>query len=171
MIKFDPRSCTRLVVALAIACAISVSVMGPLLANSGTLPRETVVVQTSRGIFAIETEIADTPESRARGLQHRNSLDAHAGMLFDFQVSRRVAMWMKNTPISLDMVFLDCAGRVLNVATGTEPYSLAPIRSAGPALAVLEVVAGTAERLGIDRNSMVRHRIFEPSVKTCPAVG
>ena len=76
-------------------------------------------------------------------------LPADRGMLFLFERPQPVAFWMKNTYLSLDLVFIDPAGRVLNVATDAEPHSLSPIRSRGEALAVLEVLAGTAIRIGL----------------------
>lgn len=167
MILAKTTAMTRIAVA---ACALALWLGLNAPAGAAHLPWETMHIETARGIFTLRVEIADTPEGRASGLQHRAALAENAGMLFDFQVSRPVAMWMKNTRISLDMVFVDCAGRVLNFMTDTEPYSLAPIRSAGPARAVLEVVAGTVERLGIDANSRIRHRIFDPSAEACLAI-
>jgi uncharacterized membrane protein (UPF0127 family) len=82
-------------------------------------------------------------------------------MLFDYQESRPVAMWMKNTHIPLDMLFIDAAGRVARVARDTEPFSLTPIPSGQPVRAVLELNAGTARRLGIRPGDRVRHPIFD----------
>jgi uncharacterized membrane protein (UPF0127 family) len=80
---------------------------------------------------------------------YRNDLDADAGMLFVFGDSAPRTFWMKNTPLPLDILFLDDAGTVLNVAASTTPYSEAPLRSAGPARYVLEVNAGFAAKHGI----------------------
>ncbi len=105
-------------------------------------------------------EIVATPANRAQGLQGRKQLDPDAGMLFDFAVARPVYMWMKNTYIALDMIFIAPDGRIVNIAPGTTPESLAVIESAGPVRAVLEVPAGTAARLGIKPGDRVEHRIF-----------
>ncbi len=105
-------------------------------------------------------EIVSTPQDRAQGLQGRNQLDPDAGMLFDFGVALPVYMWMKNTFVALDMIFIAPDGRIVNIARGTTPESLAIVESAEPVRAVLEVPAGTAARLGIRPGDRVEHRIF-----------
>ncbi|MCH7832976.1 MAG: DUF192 domain-containing protein [Proteobacteria bacterium] len=105
-------------------------------------------------------EIVSTPADRAQGLQGRRQLDPDAGMLFDFGVALPVTMWMKNTYIALDMIFIAPDGRIINIARATTPESLAVIESSGPVMAVLEVPAGTAARLGIKPGDRVEHRIF-----------
>ncbi len=105
-------------------------------------------------------EIVSTPQDRAQGLQGRNQLDPDAGMLFDFGVALPVYMWMKNTFIALDIIFIAPDGRIVNIARGTTPESLAIIESAEPVRAGLEVPAGTAARLGIRPGDRVEHRIF-----------
>ena len=80
-------------------------------------------------------------------------------MLFDFQTEQPVAFWMKNTPLPLDMLFID-AGGSLQIAADTEPFSETPIPSRGPIRAVLELNAGTAARFGIEPGAGVRHPIF-----------
>ena len=105
-------------------------------------------------------EIADTQQKRSLGLMFREDVPADTGMLFDFEKPRDVAMWMKNTYVPLDMLFIDEAGTILNIATDTTPLSLDPVRSAGPALGVLELRAGTTVRLGIEAGDMVEHPLF-----------
>ncbi|MDP6788085.1 MAG: DUF192 domain-containing protein [Rhodospirillales bacterium] len=117
-------------------------------------------VVTAKGRFLFTVEVAETAAQRQQGLQHRKSLAAGAGMLFDYKRVQSVAMWMKNTLIPLDMLFIDAGGRIVNVARDTEPLSLATIPSAAPVLAVLEVNAGTARRLGIRPGDRVLHAIF-----------
>lgn len=119
-----------------------------------------LIIATSRGRTAFDVELAATPEELARGLQHRRSLPADAGMLFDFGPERIVRMWMKNTYIPLDMLFIDAGGVVADVAEGAKPQSLDIIASRVPVRAVLEVNAGTVARLGIRRGDRVHHRIF-----------
>ena len=111
--------------------------------------RARLAVVTAQGRFVFDVEVADTPEERAQGLQGRRGLAPSAGMIFDFGVSRRLFMWMKDTSTSLDMVFIAADGRIVNIAPHTRPLSLATIGSAGPARYVLEVAAGTAARLGV----------------------
>lgn len=97
----------------------------------------------------LTVELAQTPEHRAKGLMFRTELADNRGMLFDFKETRSVSMWMKNTPLSLDMIFTDKKGVVLYVALKTVPYSEAIISPGMPVYAVLEVKAGVAHRLGI----------------------
>ena len=90
----------------------------------------------------------------------RDAMAPDHGMLFDFEEDQPVAMWMRNTRIPLDMVFIDRAGRVAGVAPDAVPYSEAVIPSPGPVRAVLELNAGTARRLGIGPGDLVRHPMF-----------
>lgn len=113
--------------------------------------------------FEFEVELADSPEARRIGLMHRTELAEDAGMLFDFDQEQPIAMWMKNTPLSLDMVFIGTGGRIQRIATNTEPLSLTRIASGRPARAVLEVPAGTSKRLGISVGDHVLHPIFGDS--------
>lgn len=106
-------------------------------------------------------ERADTPGLRARGLMHRRELAADRGMLFLFPRPERQAMWMKNTYVALDMLFIDSAGRVVDIAADAVPLSERTIMSSGKARAVLELPAGTAARLGLGVGDRVRHRAFE----------
>jgi uncharacterized membrane protein (UPF0127 family) len=81
-------------------------------------------------------------------------------MLFDFNTEQPISMWMKNTYIPLDMIFIRNDGRVSRIAENTEPMSLKVISSAGPARAVLEVIAGTARKYGIAPGDRVAHPMF-----------
>jgi uncharacterized membrane protein (UPF0127 family) len=82
------------------------------------------------------------------------------GMLFDFHQALQVSFWMKNTYIPLDMIFIQGNGRILRIAENTEPLSLQLIPSGGPVLAVLEVIGGTARKLGIAPGDRVAFPIF-----------
>ncbi len=125
-------------------------------------PSDDVVrIVTSTGEHDIKVEVADTPMTRARGLMHRKSMPADRGMLFDFKVEGPVSMWMKNTYIPLDMVFIGRDGRVVGVAADAEPLSERIISSPAPAYAVLELNAGAARRISLAPGDQVRHRMFE----------
>ncbi len=124
-------------------------------AASPSLPTATLWIETDRGRHAFAVELAQTPDARQIGLQGRRFLAADAGMLFDFGSPQPVSMWMKNTFLSLDMLFIDSEGTVVKVAEATPPLSLALIRSDRPVRAVLEVIAGTCARLGIGPGSRV----------------
>ena len=119
-----------------------------------------LTVKTDEATHAFTVEIADTEDAIREGLMFRESLAPDAGMLFDFQKPRIVSMWMKDTYLPLDMIFIDADGVILNIVEHTVPQSLVPIVSKGEALAVLEVNAGTAGRLGVKAGDRVRHPIF-----------
>jgi hypothetical protein len=147
-------------------------------AGTATTPTQscdenTVTLIVPDGPVPFTVEIMRTPEEQARGLMFRTDLAPRAGMLFVYASPRPASFWMKNTMISLDMVFIDDAGVVLNIAERTVPYSLAPRSSDGPVRAVLEIVGGTAEALGLGPGSIAVHPAFtaaEPPY-LCPQAG
>lgn len=110
--------------------------------------------------FAVEVMRDD--EARSRGLMFRRTMAADHGMLFDFEKVAPVAMWMKNTYLSLDMLFIRADGTIARIAADTEPQSTRVIPSGEPVLAVLELNAGTAARLGIKAGDRVQHPLFKP---------
>jgi uncharacterized membrane protein (UPF0127 family) len=121
---------------------------------------ETLEIASSAGVHPFAVEMAETDEERSRGLMFRKELPEGKGMLFDFKVEQPVAFWMKNTYVSLDMIFIKADGRILSIAENTEPLSERGVPSGGPVRGVLEVVAGTAKKLGIKPGDRVAHRIF-----------
>jgi uncharacterized membrane protein (UPF0127 family) len=123
---------------------------------------EPLVVVTASGPQRFEVEVMREEADRARGLMFRRSLAPDRGMLFDFARVEPVSMWMKNTYVSLDMIFIRPNGTVARVAENTEPLSTRTVSSGEPVLAVLEVVAGTAKRLGIKPGDRVEHPLFRP---------
>lgn len=110
--------------------------------------------------YAFKIEMAITPAERSRGLMNRHELALDAGMLFDYGRPRYVSFWMKDTLIPLDMIFIKDDGRIARIAKRTVPLSLAAVPSGEPVLAVLEVIGGTADRLGIAPGDTVIHPIF-----------
>ncbi len=112
--------------------------------------------------YLFQVEIANTTNTRRRGLMERRHLDEDAGMLFDYGKPKQVHMWMKNTFIPLDMVFIDSSGKVVGVKANTTPHSTEVIPSPGPVLAVLELKAGTTSRLSIGIGDRIIHEIFKP---------
>jgi uncharacterized membrane protein (UPF0127 family) len=113
------------------------------------LPQAGVEIATATGNHRFRVWIAADDRSRTRGLMFVRELPADRGMLFLFQTPQPAAFWMKDTYIPLDLVFIDPTGRVLNIGRDARPFSLAPIESDGPVIAVLEVRAGTAARIGL----------------------
>ncbi|WP_420409493.1 DUF192 domain-containing protein [Hoeflea sp.] len=119
---------------------------------------EPLVIETGSGEVKFDVELALTPSDRATGLMYRESMPEDRGMLFRFDRTRLVVMWMKNTPLPLDMIFIDENGVVAGVARDTEPYSEAVIPSPGRVRYVLELNAGAALRHDIAAGDRVRHR-------------
>ena len=102
-----------------------------------------------------------TPEQRAKGLMYRNYMPADRGMLFDFAASEPVAMWMQNTYMSLDMLFIRADGTIARIAERTEPLSTRTIPSGEPVLSVLEINGGVSRQLGIKPGDKVEHALFK----------
>lgn len=117
-------------------------------------------IQSGDEVHAFTVELANDPEEITTGLMERAELAPDAGMLFDFGVPREANMWMKNTLISLDMLFLDSDGKVLAIARETVPGSLRRINPGVPVKGVLELAGGRADELGIEPGDVVRHEIF-----------
>jgi uncharacterized membrane protein (UPF0127 family) len=121
---------------------------------------EPLEIVTKGGVRVFNVEVAITPEEHATGLMNRRELPRGTGMLFDFGEPQMASFWMKDTYISLDMLFIAADGTIVSIAEDTTPLSLQPIMSPGPVKAVLEVVAGTSRRQGIAPGDQVGHRIF-----------
>ena len=121
---------------------------------------ERLVIETKTGQVSFSVELALTPADRATGLMNRTSMARNHGMLFRFDRVRPVMMWMKNTPLSLDMLFIDTSGAVVKIAKDTTPFSEAIISSQVPVRYVLELNAGTSLQAGISVGDIVRHRVI-----------
>lgn len=122
--------------------------------------REPLAIETSAGEFSFFVEIADTSEKRSQGLMFREVMKPDHGMLFDFMETRPVAMWMANTILSLDMVFINPDGTVRRIERNTKPFSRDIITSGGPISHVLELNAGTALQINLKEGDRVFHRFF-----------
>jgi hypothetical protein len=123
--------------------------------------QQTLEIATKTGVHVFSVEIADNDAERAKGLMYRKELPEGQGMLFDFHRDQEVSFWMQNTYIPLDMVFIRGDGRILRIAENTEPLSTRLIPSGGPVRAVLEVIGGTARKLGIAPGDRVASPIFD----------
>src|SRR5436190_21290185 len=141
---------------------------GMLLAVSGstaraqlqTFPTAELTIVSANGPHKFTVELATTPDQMEQGLMFRQSLAADAGMLFDYRAPAMAAMWMKNTLIPLDMLFVDERGRIINIHERAVPGSLDPIAAAAPARAVIELNGGTTAHLGIKPGDRVMFPIF-----------
>ena len=111
--------------------------------------RAEVRIGTAAGVRLFHVELAETPEQRARGLMFRRTLAPDAGMLFLFPERERPTMWMANTWLPLDMLFIAADGRIVHLFPNAVPRSRLTISSPHPARMVLELGGGTARRLGI----------------------
>ncbi len=116
---------------------------------------QTIEIVSKGRVHVFTVEVADNDEERARGLMFRKELPEGRGMLFDFHREQDVAFWMKDTPLSLDIIFIRGDGTIRRIAANTVPFSLDSIPSGGPVRAVLEVIAGTAKKLGIQPGDKV----------------
>jgi uncharacterized protein len=121
---------------------------------------QTLEIATKSGVHIFSVEMATTEEEKTTGLMYRKELADGKGMLFDFWPEQQISMWMKNTYIPLDMIFIRADGRILRIEENTEPMSTRNISSGGPARAVLEVPAGTAQKYGIAPGDRVSHSLF-----------
>ncbi len=125
-----------------------------------TLPTTKVVIDTQKGPVAFTVEVASDPASQQRGLMYRKTLASDAGMLFDFHRPSPVVFWMKNTPLSLDMLFIRADGTISTIAANAVPYTEDPIPSSEPVRAVLEINGGRAYDLDIQPGDKVHAAIF-----------
>ncbi len=123
---------------------------------------ETLSIATQGGQKqTFKVEVARNDADRAQGLMFRRSMPADQGMLFDFVRVEPVSMWMQNTYLPLDMLFIRADGTIARIAANTEPLSTRTIPSGEPVLAVLELNAGTAAKLGIKPGDRVEHPVFK----------
>jgi uncharacterized membrane protein (UPF0127 family) len=146
----------RLPFTFSFVVLIAVAVPGHVLAAD---PEPLEIVSKS-GVHTFAVEMAITPEQQMKGLMFRRELPEGQGMLFDFGQEQPTSFWMKNTYISLDMIFIRGDGRILRIAENTVPLSEALVPSGGPVRAVLEVIAGSTKKFGIAPGDQVAHPIF-----------
>ncbi|MGB2074995.1 MAG: DUF192 domain-containing protein [Henriciella sp.] len=143
---------------------IFVCVSSSMFAAADPMRVETVKIITAEAEHRFLVEVADDPEELGYGLMHREHLDDDKGMLFDFGRLYTPRMYMKNTLISLDMLFIDPDGTIQMIARNTVPGSLRQISPPTPILAVLEVNAGLTAALDIQAGDRVSHALFSTEV-------
>ena len=148
----------RLMTSLAAASAVLFAFYTTPAARAASV--QPLEIATKSGVRVFSVEMATTEEEKQTGLMHRKELPDGKGMLFDFSPEQQISMWMKNTYISLDMIFIRADGRILRIAENTEPLSTKIISSGGLAKGVLEVIAGTAQKYGIQPGDRVAHPLF-----------
>lgn len=129
-------------------------------------PRSLIEIRTQAGnVHAISVWIADRPSRQEQGLMFVRDLPAHQGMLFVYPHERRISMWMKNTLIPLDMLFIRADGSIAYIAARTTPQALDIISSPEPVRAVLEIAGGLAEELKIG----VGDRVYADALSASPS--
>jgi hypothetical protein len=123
-------------------------------------PTSELTIVGATGPHRFKVELAETPAQMTQGLMFRTSLAPDAGMLFDYRQPTVATMWMRNTLIPLDMLFVDAQGRIVNIHERAVPQSLDVIAATAPVRAVIELNGGTAARLGIEPGDRVIYPIF-----------
>jgi uncharacterized membrane protein (UPF0127 family) len=157
---------TRFVSAAAVACLMVMAAPVPAVlaqapARAAAAAGEPLTVVTKAGPKRFNVEVMRDDAGRSRGLMFRRHMAADHGMLFDFEREEPVTMWMKNTYLPLDMVFIRPDGTISRIAADTEPLSTAIIPSGSPVSAVLELNAGTTAKLGIQPGDRIEHPLFK----------
>ena len=145
--------------ALTLALALTIGLSAP--AAAITFETDRLAIETPAGqVHEFTVELAVNDDQRARGLMYRRDMAADHGMLFLYDRLGLHSMWMANTYIPLDMLFIKPDGEVVHIAERTVPQSRRPISSGQRVKAVLELRGGTADRLDIAVGSTVRYKAF-----------
>ncbi|MEE8295686.1 MAG: DUF192 domain-containing protein [Sphingomonadales bacterium] len=126
-----------------------------------SLPLEALSVETAGGTYKFQVQIAQTVEQKQIGLMFRNNMPAGEGMLFTYKYPEVAGFWMRNTYISLDILFVRGDGTIANIARNTTPLSLDMVSSNGHIIGVLEINGGLAEKLGIEPGDKILHPFFQ----------
>jgi uncharacterized protein len=152
------RAGLALIAAVALACAAWADDAREL---DRMFPRATLKIATPDArLHTFKVWVAEDESRRARGLMYVRGLADDEGMLFIYPQAQHIGMWMKNTLIPLDMLFVAADGRIAHVVANTTPHSLETVESKGPALAVIELKGGAAAKLNIRPGARVEHPAF-----------
>ncbi len=159
-------TCGRIHTAGHVACAWLVAILVVCMVCAGAaaqepFAKERLAVTTSSGNHVFDVEVAKTREQQSRGLMFRRTLGARSGMLFVYEEPQFVSMWMRNTYIPLDMIFIRADGKVHRIEASAEPLSERIIGSGEKVTAVLELAGGTAARIGLKPGDVVTHPHFK----------
>jgi uncharacterized protein len=145
---------------VTLALAVAGFVTLPVASVSQAAGDDTIKIVSKSGTHTFSVELATNELERAKGLMFRKELPNGYGMLFDFHTEQPTQFWMHNTYIPLDMIFIKADGHILRIAENAKPQSDDLIPSGGPVRAVLEVIGGTARKLGIAPGDTVTGSIF-----------
>jgi len=156
--EFLRRLATVLAATLALAGNTLAFAQNGQLEDLASFPRGPLEISDGKKVkLTFDVWLADNPQRQTQGLMFVRALPDKRGMLFVHESPKPISMWMKNTYIPLDMVFIDAQGRIQQIVEQTTPHSLDIIRSNDPALAVLEIAGGEAKRLGLRPGQLVVH--------------
>ncbi len=161
-----PIPCARTAQALIAASLLLwtlAAIARPVPGLEGDYERSSLLIDSSAAgmCYHFEAYMARTDRQRARGLMHVPAMPRFTGMIFSFAPGQQPAMWMRNTLIPLDMVFLDAEGQVVHISADAVPHSLSTIASPVPARSVLEINGGLAAELGLATGDRVVHAWFD----------
>ncbi|SDI04701.1 DUF192 domain-containing protein [Lutimaribacter saemankumensis] len=162
------RSLWRGLVFSVFSVLFTVVATSHLQAETPACSRGSVLLRGDWGQARFSVDLAETAQDRARGLMFVESMPSSHGMLFVYPRPGRVAFWMKNTLIPLDMIFLDATGTVRNIHHNAIPGDLTPIPGGEGILAVLEINGGLARSLGLTVGSQMRHPAFAADLAAWP---
>ena len=158
-VSADRRSLLRVSGLLATVILLASAVTAA--ESSPALEEATLTIEASDERFEFQLELAKTPAERARGLMFRESLADEHGMLFDFGHPQPVAMWMRNTLIPLDILFIRSDGRISRITRNAEPLSDRVLESGEPVRAVLELRGGLTAERDIEPGDRIIHPLFD----------
>jgi len=133
-------------------------------------PPQPLQILRGDNIVSLSVEFANSPDKRSQGLMFRKEMADDSGMLFNFENKQVINMWMKNTLIPLDMIFLNSSGKIVTIVRNTKPESLRRISSGVPVSAVLEVNAGLSQKWQLQRGDQILHAMFNNKPQTTDAV-
>ena len=159
-------TCTRrwaIAAAVWVTCAIGMSAQAQVLCSNNT-----VWVRGEFGQVRFSVEVADNPQERALGLMHRAEMPASAGMLFVYPTPQSISFWMRNTQISLDMLFVDFSGTVRHIHHQAQPWDETPIVGGDSVLAVIEIHGGLAKDRGITVGSQLQSPLLPQKFAAWP---
>ncbi len=158
--RIQATRCASIVLVFAAMPAVVAAAGQETLESLDAFPQSRLEIESGDARHRFDVWVADTAPRRAQGLMYVKSLRPMRGMLFLYPEPGIISMWMKNTLIPLDMLFVAADGRIIRIATRTKPLSLDSITSMGLVTAVIELAGGEAERLGIETGARVLHPAF-----------
>lgn len=163
------RRFALLAAAWLLAVALPVTVPAEITADSreplSALPRVPLVIESAGKRLAFKAWVMDTPARREQGMMFVRHMEPTDGMLFVFPVDTATAFWMKNTYLSLDLLFIRRDGTIARITERAKPHDPTPLPAGEPVLAVFEVAGGTAERLGLRAGDRVVTQALRPAAR------